>query len=200
MLNLNDFSTESFSMHEQNVSWDMSTLFLSILPFHTENIVFCCIGTDRSTGDTLGPLVGTWLAESVNFPFEVIGTLSDPLHALNLQSKLEELQSRPIPPFIVAIDACLGGLQRIGYISIEKGPLLPGKALQKDLPPIGDISVKGIVNVGGYLEQIVLQNTRLNIPFTLSKLISKALILTWNRHKLKMVSNSDDNHHHEHAG
>ncbi|AYC28387.1 spore protease YyaC [Paenisporosarcina cavernae] len=190
-------SSTSFSMNELCVSWKLSTHLISQLPADLHQLVICCIGSDRSTGDTLGPLVGTWLKEMHSFPLEVIGSLDQPLHALNLESTLLELQSRPIPPFIIAIDACLGRTHDIGTIIIENGPLLPGRAVQKELPPIGDLSIKGIVNVSGYMEYAVLQSTRLHTPFQLSKIISRALLLTWHRYQLKVISNRNNEHHHE---
>ena len=40
---------------------------LDLLPIgKNQPIVFVCIGTDRSTGDSLGPLVGTLLKEKKN--------------------------------------------------------------------------------------------------------------------------------------
>ena len=55
-------------------------------------LVFCCIGTDRSTGDALGPMTGSFLTQLVSFPFQVVGTLDNPLHALNLEETVAELK------------------------------------------------------------------------------------------------------------
>lgn len=184
----------SYVHHEQSGAvWRLSDLFLKHIPFDHELITFCCIGTDRSTGDALGPLTGSFLASYHSFPFEVIGTLENPLHAINLASTVEEIQQRPSPPFIVAIDACLGIEKNIGQILVHEGPLLPGKAVKKELPPIGDISVKGIVNVGGFMEMLVLQNTRLNITYSMSNKIARALLLAWQRHLLKGKYDSNKN-------
>ena len=55
-------------------------------------IVFVCIGTDRSTGDSLGPLIGTLLVEKNIHPFHIYGSLENPIHALNLADKLSEIK------------------------------------------------------------------------------------------------------------
>lgn len=183
---------EVFSHTDSGVAWQLSTFLLKSIPFDNPNLTFCCIGTDRSTGDTLGPLIGTWLKDHPSFPFEVIGTLEHPLHALNLQDTVDDIKNRDIPPFVIAIDACLGQIDRIGFILVENGPLLPGKAVKKELPPIGDLSIKGIVNVSGFMEYTVLQNTRLQVPYKMGKVIVRALLLAWQRNQLKMVS---DSHH-----
>lgn len=191
--------TEDFSYQDSGVAWRLSSLFLKHIPFDHKNLVFCCIGTDRSTGDALGPLVGTWLSENPTFPYEVIGTLQQPLHALNLQQAVDSLEESPITPFVVAIDACLGKLEKIGHIVIEKGPLFPGKAVKKELPPVGDISIKGIVNLGGFQEYSILQNTRLQLPYDMGKVLSRALLLAWQRHQFKLVRNGNDDRYHKNA-
>ncbi|EPD50913.1 spore protease YyaC [Paenisporosarcina sp. FSL H8-0542] len=191
--------SEDFSYQDSGVAWRLSSLFLQLIPFDKPNLTFCCIGTDRSTGDSLGPLIGTWLRDHPTFPYEVIGTLQQPLHALNLQQTVESLQARTLTPYVVAIDACLGKVEKIGHIVIEKGPLFPGKAVKKELPPIGDLSIKGIVNVGGYQEYTVLQNTRLQLPYDMGKVLSRALLLAWQRHQMKIVRNSHDDSYHENA-
>ena len=48
--------------------------------------VVLCIGTDRVTGDSLGPLVGTFLhAYGSDRYLSIYGTLDFPVHALNLE-------------------------------------------------------------------------------------------------------------------
>ena len=55
-----------------------------------KGVVFLCIGTDRSTGDSLGPLIGHKLREQERrrgfVPrAAVFGTLDRPVHAMNLE-------------------------------------------------------------------------------------------------------------------
>lgn len=140
-------------------------------------LVFLCIGTDRSTGDCLGPLVGTRLLQR-GYELPVYGTLDDPVHALNLSDKLEEIKNIHSDPFIVAIDACLGRSDRVGYINVKQGALNPGTALNKDLPAVGDVHISGIVNVGGFMEHIVLQNTRLSIVYSMAEVIYWGIIFS----------------------
>ena len=54
-------------------------------------ILFLCIGTDRSTGDSLGPLIGSRLEAEGIGNVVVIGTLEHPVHAVNLDRTIEEL-------------------------------------------------------------------------------------------------------------
>ena len=48
-------------------------------------VIFLCIGTDRSTGDSLGPLGGHKLRKCRLKKAAVIGTLDKPVHAMNLE-------------------------------------------------------------------------------------------------------------------
>lgn len=138
-------------------------------------IVFVCIGTDRSTGDSLGPLVGTLLEEKPIMPFFVYGTLDEPIHAVNLSDKISEIKGKHKNPFIIGIDACLGRLKNVGVIQIADGPVKPGAGVNKDLPEVGDIHITGIVNVSGFMEFFVLQNTRLNLVLKMAKTIANGI-------------------------
>lgn len=135
---------------------------------YSRQIIFLCIGTDRSTGDSLGPLVGSKLAQMPLFDITVIGTLEEPVHAVNLQETMERIQNQFPKAFIVAIDACLGQFKSVGYIELGLGPLIPGAGVHKNLPAIGDIYMKGIVNFSGFMEYAILQNTRLSIVMNMA--------------------------------
>ncbi len=141
--------------------------------------VIVCIGTDRSTGDCLGPLVGSKLMEHNPNRFEVRGTLDEPVHASNLHECLNSL-SKYDNPFIVAIDACLGNIDSVGYLNLGAGPLKPGAGVNKQLPSVGDLHITGIVNVGGFMEYFVLQNTRLNLVMKMAKTISNGILQGYN--------------------
>ena len=138
------------------------------------DIIILCIGTDRSTGDSLGPLTGTKFRTLNEHP-HIFGTLDDPVHATNLPATLTHIRERYISPYIVAVDACLGRLENIGCVTIGKGSLKPGAAVNKDLPPVGDVYVTGIVNVGGFMEHLVLQSTRLNLVMRMADTIAQGL-------------------------
>lgn len=138
-------------------------------------IVMICIGTDRSTGDSLGPLVGTLLKKRNNKDQPIFGTLDSPVHAMNLEDTLLTIDRSYSNPFIVAIDACLGQHANIGTIQIGHGPMKPGAGVNKQLPPVGDIHITGIVNVGGFMEFMVLQNTRLSLVMDMAETISNCL-------------------------
>lgn len=155
---------------------DMRSLIQKYKPLNSETIIFC-IGSDRSTGDALGPLIGSKLQANYNYP-HVYGTLEQPVHATNLSVILKDLYSNYKSPFLIAIDACLGRYDSIGSVNMGCGPLKPGAALKKELPAVGDIHITGIVNVSGFMEHMVLQSTRLHLVMTMAELISSAIALS----------------------
>lgn len=156
-----------------------TTLSEKIIPFlprtRLKPIVIVCIGTDRSTGDALGPLVGSKLKDKAPSLFHVYGTLDAPVHAVNLEEHLIEIEKNHRNPFIIGIDACLGRMTSVGSITLNEGPVRPGAGVNKQLPPVGDIHMTGIVNVSGFMEFFVLQNTRLNLVMKMADTIADGL-------------------------
>lgn len=162
---------------DQQCSETISKGIIDLLPIEVHRpLVVVCIGTDRSTGDSLGPLIGTFLEDANLNNFHIYGTLEDPVHAVNLTEKLEYIHNRYFDPFIIGIDACLGRYKNIGFVKLANGPVKPGAGVKKDLPEVGDIHITGIVNVSGYMEFFVLQNTRLNLVMKMAKQISSSII------------------------
>lgn len=137
-------------------------------------LIIVCIGTDRSTGDSLGPLAGSKML-SLNTHPHIYGTLDDPVHATNLNDVLQKIHSSFSNPYILAVDACLGKLESVGCVTIGLGPVKPGAAVNKDLPPVGDAYITGIVNVGGFMEHLVLQSTRLNLVMKMADTIASGI-------------------------
>ena len=152
-------------------------LFSELQPIILEKrpIIFVCIGTDRSTGDSLGPLIGYKLKYLCKGKIHIYGSLENPIHAKNLSDVLNKINLAFKNPYIIAIDSCLGKINNIGKIYISKRSLTPGLALNKDLPPVGNMSILGIVNISGNFEFLVLQNTRLYMVMQLADIISKGI-------------------------
>ncbi|MCL6585135.1 MAG: spore protease YyaC [Anoxybacillus sp.] len=161
---------------EQGATTLVAMRLLSLLPTSlTKPIAIVCIGTDRSTGDALGPLVGTMLKEKNMTYFHVYGTLEEPIHAVNLEEKITAIRSIHENAFMIAVDACLGRLKSVGAITIAEGPVRPGAGVNKQLPPVGDLHITGVVNVSGFMEFFVLQNTRLHLVMNMAKTIANGI-------------------------
>lgn len=161
---------------EQGATTLVAMRLLSLLPTSlTKPLAIVCIGTDRSTGDALGPLVGTMLKEKNMTYFHVYGTLEEPIHAVNLEEKITAIRSIHENAFMIAVDACLGRLKSVGAITIAEGPVRPGAGVNKQLPPVGDLHITGVVNVSGFMEFFVLQNTRLHLVMNMAKTIANGI-------------------------
>ncbi len=162
--------------HEDTLAMQTLSERLSVLlpARRMDSIVIVCIGTDRSTGDALGPLVGTKL-QQLKPKATVYGTLESPVHAVNLNDVMTSIHQQHTKPFIIGIDACLGRLHSVGIITAGEGPVKPGAGVKKELPEVGDIHLTGIVNVSGFMEYFVLQNTRLNLVMKMADVMANGL-------------------------
>lgn len=144
-------------------------------------IVVLCIGTDRATGDALGPLVGSHLVEEerIRLPnVEILGTLDDPVHGGNLDFVWYCLKWWYPSATVVAVDSTLGRLWQVETIAVGIGSIRPGAGVDKVLAPVGDIYVTGCVNLSpsGDLDGLtVLQNTRLRIVMRMAKVIAAGI-------------------------
>ena len=145
----------------------------NILP--NQEIIILCIGSDRSTGDSLGPLIGHRFRDYISPGMYLIGDLNQPVHAANLNYCIKSMQKTFDNPFIIAIDASLGKEDHIGMMTLGSGPLKPGLGVKKKLPEVGDLHITGIVNSSHDMESSTLQTTRLSIIFQIADAIVLAL-------------------------
>jgi putative sporulation protein YyaC len=164
-------------IYRNGAVWDLSQAALKYLNNISvkSSIIILCIGTDRSTGDSLGPLVGYRLGRYHTLGARVVGNLEQPIHAGNLQETLTRLNNEIPDNFIVAVDACLGTFGHVGRIIIGEGPLRPGSGLKKDLPETGNMHITGIVNHCGWMDFMILQNTRLGLVMKMAEIIADGL-------------------------
>ena len=166
---------KKFYYKHDSVSFKMAKALYEWIPKQQKEVIVVCIGTDRSTGDSLGPLVGSLLSDFSLRHLKIYGSLDNPIHAKNLEENLAMIQQNHPKATIIAIDACLGKQNSIGTIITGIGPLKPGAAVQKQLPEVGDIHISAIVNISGYMEYFILQNTRLSLVMQMAKQISQSI-------------------------
>ena len=82
---------------------------------------------------------------------------------------------------VIAIDAAVGEKGDIGLIKLSDNPLSPGVGANKQLGKIGDISIMGIVAEKSLENYAIFNNTRLNLVYSMSEIISNAISsLLWN--------------------
>ena len=138
-------------------------------------VLFLCIGTDRSTGDSLGPLIGYKLKGRRMRNAKVIGTLEKPVHAMHLEEYLNLVKIKYPDYLTVAVDASVGNTEHIGYVTLGKGPLKPGLGVSKELMEVGDLFITGIVGSCGSHDPIMLQSIRLSVVMRLADCISESI-------------------------
>lgn len=141
------------------------------------DMVLLCVGSDRSTGDSLGPLIGHKLQRILRNKVYIYGTLNEPVHAVNLSTVVENIYEIHKEPFIIAVDASLGTKSHIGYVTLSDTPLRPGLGVKKSLPEVGDICITGIVNLSGMMDNLLLQSTRLSTVMELADFISIGIFM-----------------------
>lgn len=160
-----------FNPEERLAAYHFGEAFSSLLENNYQKgqeLIFLCIGSDRATGDCLGPILGYKLTRLPSRDYFVYGTLDQPVHAKNLADTIQKIYRTHIDPFIVAIDSSLGRASHIGYVTLGKGPLKPGAGVDKDLPSVGNLFITGIVNLSGMFDHMLLQTTRLNVVMSLA--------------------------------
>ena len=164
----------------------LSLLYKHCPPDHT--LVFLCVGSDRATGDCLGPILGYKLSR-LRLPGSIVyGTLDQPVHAKNLGETITEIHTQIYRPFIIAVDASLGKTNHIGYYTLNAGPLKPGAGVNKSLPEVGDLTITGIVNFSGFFDQMLLQTTRLNTVMQLADRICDGICYCVRKYKASQAS------------
>jgi len=153
----------------------------ALLPFlrrrkKEQPLALLCIGTDRATGDCLGPITGHLLtAQSLPAGVRIYGTLAKPVHGKNLAAAIRDIYGCRPEPLVVAVDACLGQPDHVGYLSMGEGALNPGAGLKKNLPSVGDFFITGVVNLCGAMNYTMLANTRLHLVMRMAEVISQGI-------------------------
>jgi putative sporulation protein YyaC len=165
-------------MGEKVRMWDDLSPLTEFVAKCDRPILFLNIGSDRSSGDSYGPILGTLLTEAkVGAGVAVIhGTLDTPVHATNLEESIAFCKAKYPNHVWVATDSCLGKSENVGSISFAEGMLTPGTGVNKMLPPVGDYALHGVVNVSGFMEHMVLMSTRLGFVYNLARRSCDAIV------------------------
>ncbi len=142
-----------------------------------ERVLLLCIGTDRSTGDSLGPLIGHQLYRKGLRHITVVGTLEYPVHAMNLEDTLYLVRERYPDHLIVAVDASVGKTCHVGCVTLGRGSLRPGLGVSKNLQAVGDLFITGVVSGGPGRDPMMLQSIRLGMVMHMAECISDSICL-----------------------
>ena len=133
--------------------------------------IFICIGSDLVLGDSLGPLVGTFLKNKEVSSY-VYGTLNFPVTAKEIEYARTYLKQMHPNSISIAIDAAIGQNDDVGLIRVMNKGIKPGLGVDKNLGTVGDVGIVGIV-AGKSLKNYNLFNlTRLNLIYKMAEQIA----------------------------
>ena len=142
-----------------------------------DKVLLLCIGTDRSTGDSLGPLIGYQLKDRELKHIRVLGTLNRPVHAMNLEDTLSIVEQYYQDHLVIAVDASVGMHDHIGCITVGRGSLKPGLGVSKELRSVGDLFITGVVSSCGDYDPVMLQSIRLSVVMRMAECISESVCI-----------------------
>ncbi len=180
---MNEFSFFVNDNAHKNVSGSLKYFFNGDKP------VILCIGTDAAIGDSLGPIIGTMLKKA-NIDAFVYGTLSSAITAKEVAKIKGLIKATHTNSKLLVIDAAIGDSADVGKIKITPNSIKPGLGANKNLPPIGDVTIMGIVAEKSRSNYAFLNLTRLSPIYSMAEKIAEGVIEYFGTlDKTKYISN-----------
>ena len=136
--------------------------------------IFICIGSDLVLGDSLGPLVGTFL-NNKKVQSYIYGTLNFPITAKEVEYASTYLKQMHPNSISIAIDAAVGSEDDVGLIRVVNKGLKPGLGVDKNLGVVGEISIVGIVSAKSSKNFNLFNLTRLNLVYKMASIIANGI-------------------------
>ena len=167
--------TKNFSFSSFN-EYTKEGIMQSLIDCNPKNLrpIFICIGSDLVLGDSLGPLVGTFL-KNKNLPTYVYGTLNFPITAKEVEYARIYLKQMHPTSIAIAIDAAVGESGDIGLIRVLEKGLKPGLGVDKNLGAVGDLSIIGVVAEKSLKNYNLFNLTRLNLVYKMAEQIANGI-------------------------
>lgn len=137
--------------------------------------IIVCIGSDLVLGDSLGPLVGTFLKQNGAGAY-IYGTLNAPITAKEVEYAKYYLKKLHPKSKIIAIDAGVGSADDVGLVKISNVGLKPGLGVNKNLSTIGDMSIIGVVASRSVKNVNLFNYTRLNLVYRMAKVVAGGIL------------------------
>ena len=163
----------SFSIFNDYTSDGISQSLIECNPKGNRPL-FICIGSDLVLGDSLGPLVGTFLKDK-NVHSYIYGTLGFPITSKEVEYARTYLKQMHPNSIAIAIDAAVGNDEDVGIVRVINKGLKPGLGVDKNLGIVGDISIVGIVAAKSVKNYNLFNLTRLNLVYKMAKKIADGI-------------------------
>lgn len=127
-----------------------------------------------------GPIVGYKLRYLFRDAkeIEIYGHLDKNICANNVNDTISYIQRKYNNPLVIAVDSAISKKENIGKIVVENNGMYLGRALNKRINYIGDLSIKGIVAQNVNIPQCnfkLLQNTSLSLVMNMADVVSSGI-------------------------
>ena len=168
-------TSKEFSFSTFN-EYSSTGIFQSLIDCNGKNKrpYFICIGSDLVLGDSLGPLVGTFLKKK-NVGSYIYGTLNFPITAKEIEYARTYLKQMHPNSISIAIDAAIGNSDDVGLIRVLDKGLKPGLGVNKNLGTVGDVSIIGVVASKSNKNFNLFNLTRLNLIYKMAENIANGI-------------------------
>ncbi len=143
-------------------------------------VICLCIGTDRATGDSFGPLVGYKLEclYKGNECISIIGNLNETVNSSNINEIMRQIENTYENPFIIAIDSAISNYRNPGDIIVSSESVSLAAGLSRRIECIGDMSIKGVVarkSNNPRCNLNLIQNARLNLVMNMADIVANGI-------------------------
>lgn len=138
-----------------------------------KSILFLCIGDSNIVGDSLGPLIGSFIEKNKQKykNVKVIGTIENPIRYKDID-KIKREKSQ----HIIVIDSALGNEKNIGKLLINDSYLNAGTSINLGKKINGDIIIKGIVGKNHNNEKLNLVELKKVKYETINEIASRIIV------------------------
>ena len=102
-------------------------------------LLFLCIGSEKISGDCIGPIVGTLLKEKYRIPYPVLGTEDNSVNGANIRAYRDNIK-KYFPDYkIIAVDSAVGDDKDLWTLKIREGGVRAGGALNPSVEYYGNV-------------------------------------------------------------
>lgn len=142
-------------------------------------LLFLCIGSEKISGDCIGPIVGTLLKEKYRLPFPVLGTEENSVNGTNIRAYKENIKKHFPDYKIIAVDSAVGDEKDLWTIKIREGGVRAGGALDPKVEYVGEVGILAVVGSkkGNVLENLLAAPYSRIVDF--AERIAKTIVKTF---------------------
>ena len=133
--------------------------------------VYLCLGTDKLVFDSLGPIVGSLLKADDRCDGYVYGTIAEPVTALQVEKAIEFIRRFHVGAEVIVIDSAIGKKEEVGKIKTFDKGLRPALGIDRQMAPVGDKSIMGIITTKDNVKQPSACNVKLSQVYDMAKRI-----------------------------